>query len=120
MNPETNQVVLGSLDELTRDATLVTRLALSRHATLEGRGLVPATIKVRYNDAGTPGWLEQTGPDELLVYFERGVSAITPGQAAVFYDGAAVLGGGWIARAWNQPEDDVASHFTALPVLNHL
>jgi tRNA-specific 2-thiouridylase len=24
---------------------------------------------------------------------------VAPGQAAVFYDGARVLGGGWIARA---------------------
>jgi tRNA-uridine 2-sulfurtransferase len=117
IRPETNQVVLGNLEELTRDATLVNRLSLSRFETLEGRGLVPATVKVRYNDAGTPGWVEQTGADELHVYFERGVPAITPGQAAVFYDGDAVLGGGWIARAWNM-ETPAASFFTALPVLN--
>ncbi len=117
IRPETNQVVLGNLEELTRDATLVNRLSLSRFATLEGRGLVPATVKVRYNDNGTPGWIEQTGPDEMRVYFERGVGAISPGQAAVFYDGDSVLGGGWIARAWNQETADV-SYFRALPVLN--
>ena len=113
--------MLGNLDALTRDATLVNQLALSRYPTLEGRGLVPTTVKVRYGDAGTPGWLEQTGPDEIRVYFERGVPAITPGQAAVFYDGDAVLGGGWIARAWNQAASADAvssSFFRALPVLN--
>ena len=35
---------------------------------------------------------------KIRVYFEEPVHAITPGQAAVFYDGQDVLGGGWIER----------------------
>jgi tRNA-uridine 2-sulfurtransferase len=51
--------------------------------------------KVRYNDAGTPATIEQIG-DKMHVEFVRGVHAIAPGQAAVFYEGDDVIGGGWI------------------------
>ena len=38
----------------------------------------------------------RSGDDEVLVTFETPQRAITPGQAVVFYDGDAVVGGGWI------------------------
>ncbi|HEU5335653.1 MAG TPA: aminomethyltransferase beta-barrel domain-containing protein, partial [Terriglobales bacterium] len=37
------------------------------------------------------------GADEAVVTFDQPQRAITPGQAAVFYDGDVVVGGGWIA-----------------------
>ena len=40
--------------------------------------------------------LSRNGDDEVLVTFETPQRAITPGQAVVFYDGDAVIGGGWI------------------------
>ncbi len=38
----------------------------------------------------------------MKVYFGKGVHAIAPGQAAVFYQGDDVIGGGWIASSFNQ------------------
>jgi tRNA-specific 2-thiouridylase len=40
--------------------------------------------------------MESCGPEEVLVTFDEPQRALTPGQAAVFYDGDIVVGGGWI------------------------
>ena len=40
--------------------------------------------------------------DTIKVYFGNGVSAITPGQAAVFYEGNDVIGGGWIKSSFDK------------------
>ena len=40
--------------------------------------------------------VEMAGDDEILVTFDEPQRAITPGQAAVFYDDNLVVGGGWI------------------------
>ncbi|HET6429397.1 MAG TPA: tRNA 2-thiouridine(34) synthase MnmA [Phycisphaerae bacterium] len=55
-----------------------------------------ATVQIRYNHAGAPGRVRVTAPDAFTVDFDRPVSAVTPGQAAVVYDGDRLLGGGWI------------------------
>ncbi|WP_071891141.1 tRNA 2-thiouridine(34) synthase MnmA [Hymenobacter sp. PAMC 26628] len=97
IRPDTNEVVLGNYDDLASTATVVGQLNPGKYATLEGRGLVPAVVKVRYNHDGAPAFLEEVG-GKIHVYFEEPVHAVTPGQAAVFYEGDDVLGGGWIER----------------------
>jgi tRNA-specific 2-thiouridylase len=54
-------------------------------------------VKIRHRHEPAPATIERTGPDEILVTFAEPQRAITPGQAAVFYDGDIVVGGGWIA-----------------------
>jgi tRNA-specific 2-thiouridylase len=58
-------------------------------------GPLRAAVKVRYRHAEAPALLH---PDEggVIVEFEKPQRAVTPGQAAVFYDGEIVLGGGTI------------------------
>jgi tRNA-specific 2-thiouridylase len=62
----------------------------------EGGSGLTAQVKIRYNHPGTEALLFPKGEDEVEVKFKTPQKAITPGQAAVFYDGDTVLGGGWI------------------------
>ena len=55
-----------------------------------------AIVQIRYNHAGAPGRVRVTGPGAFDVKFASPVAAVTPGQAAVVYDGDRLLGGGWI------------------------
>ena len=55
------------------------------------------SVKIRHRHDPAPATIERTGGDELLVTFDEPQRAITPGQAAVFYDGDVVVGGGWIS-----------------------
>ena len=73
---------------------------LNEDCRLQGKRLNTIT-KVRYNDPGTPAVIEQEG-DMMRVFFEEGVHAIAPGQAAVFYEGDDVIGGGWITHSFDQ------------------
>ncbi|MDQ3393579.1 MAG: tRNA 2-thiouridine(34) synthase MnmA, partial [Bacteroidota bacterium] len=99
---EQNRVVLGTFDELSRDGMYVRNLNISKYKDLTGQRLDTVT-KVRYNDPGTPAVIEQVG-DVMKVYFGKGVYAIAPGQAAVFYEGNDVIGGGWITSSFRQYE----------------
>src|SRR5712672_2029103 len=54
------------------------------------------TVKIRHRHEPAAAVLEKTGGDEVLVTFDEPQRAITPGQAAVFYDADMVVGGAWI------------------------
>jgi tRNA-specific 2-thiouridylase len=94
IDKELNRVVLGKDTDLMKNTMLVNQLRLMKYENLNGRH-IETTTKVRYKDAGTPALIEQIG-DEMHVKFHDWVSAIAPGQAAVFYEGDDVIGGGWI------------------------
>ena len=56
-----------------------------------------ATVKIRYNHPGTPATMTPLGRGTVKVKLHVPQRAITPGQAAVFYQEDVVLGGGWIS-----------------------
>ena len=55
-----------------------------------------ATVKIRYNHPGTPATLTLMPGGKARVKLHAPQRAVTPGQAAVFYQEDVVLGGGWI------------------------
>ena len=97
-----NQVVLGTWGALAKEEMYVHQLNMGKYVDLHGKKLDTVT-KVRYGDPGTPAVIEQKG-DTMKVCFSRGVHAIAPGQAAVFYEGDDVIGGGWITSAFRQED----------------
>lgn len=97
---ETNEVVIGRLEDLNRTSMVVGQLNLQKYETIPTDGLDGLT-KVRYKDAGTMGHISQFG-EKILVEFNDEVSGIAPGQAAVFYEGNDVVGGGWILKSYKK------------------
>ena len=97
---ETNRVVLGTFDELSRDGMYVKNLNLQKYPEIPF-GKLDTITKVRYNDLGNPAIIEHIG-DTMKVYFGKGVNSIAPGQAAVFYEGDDMIGGGWITKSFKQ------------------
>lgn len=55
-----------------------------------------ATCKIRYRHTATPCSVILLSDNRFEVCFDQPQTAITPGQAAVLYNGERVLGGGWI------------------------
>lgn len=100
---ETNEVVLGKLEELSHTGMWVDQLSLQKYPNLQGKR-IPTITKVRYNDDGTSADIEQIG-DQMRVLFHEPVFAIAPGQAAVFYEGNEVIGGGWIRSSFDWQKD---------------
>jgi len=91
-----NVVVVGSADKLLRSECVVDRV--NWVAGEAPQTAVEATVKIRYRDPGAPAKVFADAEGSARVEFAEPRRAITPGQAAVFYDSDRVLGGGWIAR----------------------
>ncbi len=94
IRPQTNEVVLGELEDIYTDEVLCDRLNFMSVDDLYSTKRVFA--KIRYNDKGAYCAITKVGEDKVRCLFEQPVRAVTPGQAVVFYDGDCVLGGGTI------------------------
>jgi tRNA-specific 2-thiouridylase len=96
LEPESDRVVVGERGELASRGCRVVSPNWIALAGLEGP--VRAEVKIRSRHPGARATIEPAGDDSVTVSFDEPQLAVTPGQAAVFYRGDAVLGGGWIAR----------------------
>ena len=95
IEPETNRVVLGKLSELQTSEMIVGNLNWTLMDELSAP--IDATVKIRYRSAFVPAMITPLADQRVQVTFEKPVPGVCPGQAAVFYDGDIVVGGGIIA-----------------------
>ncbi|HYA24893.1 MAG TPA: tRNA 2-thiouridine(34) synthase MnmA [Terriglobales bacterium] len=92
---DAHQVVVGNQEELYSRTLRARQVNLISVDDL--REPMRVTVKIRHKHVGAAAMIEKSAGDEVLVSFDEPQRAITPGQAAVFYDGDIVVGGGWIA-----------------------
>jgi tRNA-specific 2-thiouridylase len=96
IDPIRNQIIVGSEEQLSsRDLTASSVNWIAMESLLEP---TRATVKVRSRAAEAPATLHSSADGRVRVEFDEPIRAITPGQAAVFYEKDCVLGGGWIDR----------------------
>ncbi len=94
IDAKANTVTLGPNAALFKTAAAVQSINWAAGAAPAGP--LRCAAKVRYRQNEQPATVTPTGPDTAILEFDAPQRAITPGQAAVFYDGDTVLGGGVI------------------------
>ena len=91
-----NEVVVGDREGLLAGGLVASRVNWLADAP---EGPRACGVKIRYRHAPAPAAVTALPGGGAEVRFAEPQSAVTPGQAAVFYDGPRVLGGGWIEAA---------------------
>jgi tRNA-specific 2-thiouridylase len=96
IDPATSSVIVGDEDDLTTEEFEIDRVNWIGDDALLAP--VEVTVKIRYAHAGTAATVTPLENGRARVRLHEPQRAVTPGQAAVIYDGDRLLGGGWICR----------------------
>ena len=104
LEPETRRVIIGPEEALMEGEMRVS--AVNYPLGVVPQGPAEINVKIRYKSSEAPAVLHPSA-DGAIVRFTRPQRSVTPGQAAVFYQGDVLLGGGTIEAAVSQgaPED---------------
>lgn len=94
-NANTNEVILGDEEHLFYRQVEVSGVNIIAADNLDG---ICAAGKLRYRHQEQPCKIHQTAKNTVILEFDTPQRAPSPGQAAVFYDGDVVLGGGIIVK----------------------
>ncbi len=97
VEPDARQVVVGPESALYLESMRVSRVNYVQGTPEATPGATPleVSVKIRYKASEAPAVLHPDG-DGALVVFQEPQRALTPGQAAVFYQGDILVGGGTI------------------------
>src|SRR5712692_3991589 len=109
LDAETNRVIVGDADDLVCDEFEIDRVNwIARDLPNEDvdssrrgsplRAKADVTVKIRYSHPGTRATVTPVENHRARIRLHEPQRAVTPGQAAVIYDGDVVVGGGWICR----------------------
>jgi tRNA-specific 2-thiouridylase len=104
LRSETNEVVVGEPEELLAERMSVRRVNWQREPRL---GMVQ--VKIRSRHGKTDAEIMEISDSQVSVRFQTPQKAVTPGQAAVFYEQNRVLGGGWIHQAYAKIYSEVGA-----------
>jgi tRNA-specific 2-thiouridylase len=88
-----NRVIVGEKQHLLCERMQV---ADCNWSIAQPQQVLHCGCRIRYRHQEVPARLEPQEDGRVLVVFEEPQRGVTPGQAAVFYDGDLVIGGGWI------------------------
>jgi len=93
-DPIANEVVLGSKEDVINKSCTISRLKWF----LKPETLDPVRVQTKIRSQHSKAWsrLSFLDDEKVQIVFDDPQEAITPGQAAVFYDGDKLIGGGWI------------------------
>ncbi|MCU0255634.1 MAG: hypothetical protein MUF60_02725, partial [Vicinamibacterales bacterium] len=94
IRPQTGTVVVGPREALLRTTFEVAQV--NWVAGVAPAGPVRAGVQIRHRHAAAPASIDAIAEARVRVTYDEPQPAITPGQAAVFFDGDEVIGGGWI------------------------
>ena len=93
IRPKENIIVVGDAKDIKKKRFLVKKVNWLVNAS---EGEKELKVKIRYNHKKAAASVRGLAGNKAEVNFKEPQDAITPGQAAVFYDGEYVAGGGWI------------------------
>jgi tRNA-specific 2-thiouridylase len=97
IDPEQNRIVVGQ-DDALRSASLEVEV-VNWISVEEPAAPIRAQVKIRHKHEPASAIVEALPDDCARITFDQPQRAITPGQAAVIYDGDVVLAGGWIKKS---------------------
>jgi len=103
LDPVSNQVVIGSQDDLLQESFVAKDIVWGGYGPLKTR--LPVQARIRHRAEAVPADLlpvhrgdNLQEPSEVRVHFHQPQPGVTPGQAVVFYLKDEVLGGGTISK----------------------
>lgn len=99
IRPETRAVIIGTRDELLGSGLIAREINWLTERPAVGARI---SVRVRHRAPLAQAEILRIDGDELEIALDEPVSAITPGQSVVLYDGERVLGGGFIESARQQ------------------
>jgi len=94
IKPDTAQVVVGPRDGLGR--TTLAASGVNWVSGVAAAGWRTVSAQIRHRHAAAPAKVRATDEGRAEVEFDLPQTAVTPGQAVVFYEGDELIGGGWI------------------------